>query len=91
VAFGDTSTPLTSEISIRGSGASRGASADSGVGLYRNGAYVGGGARGGRTYSRFGLFDASQIEVLRGAPGRINYLRPRVFTRPRPVADIERW
>ena len=58
LAFGDTSTPLTSEISIRGSGTSRGTSADSGVGLYRDGAFVGGGAQGGRTYSRFDLFDA---------------------------------
>jgi iron complex outermembrane receptor protein len=71
VAFGDTSTPLTSEISMRGSGTSRGTSADSGVGLYRNGAYVGGGAQGGRTYSRFDLFDASQIEVLRGTQGAL--------------------
>ena len=71
VAFGDTSTPLTSEISIRGSGTSRGTTADSGVGLYRNGAYVGGGQQGGRTFSRFDLFDASQIEVLRGTQGAL--------------------
>jgi iron complex outermembrane receptor protein len=71
VAFGDTSTPLTSEISIRGSGTSRGTSADSGVGLYRDGAFVGGGAQGGRTYSRFDLFDVSQIEVLRGTQGAL--------------------
>lgn len=71
VAFGDTSTPLTSEISIRGSGTSRGTSADSGVGLYRDGAFVGGGAQGGRTFSRFDLFDISQIEVLRGTQGAL--------------------
>lgn len=71
VALGDTSTPLTSEVSIRGSGTSRGTSADSGVGLYRNGAYVGGGAQGGRTFSRFDLFDAAQIEVLRGNQGAL--------------------
>ncbi|HSV01882.1 MAG TPA: TonB-dependent receptor [Phenylobacterium sp.] len=71
VAFGDTSTPLTSEISIRGSGTSRGTSAESGVGLYRDGAYVGGGAQGGRTFSRFDLFDVSQIEVLRGTQGAL--------------------
>jgi iron complex outermembrane receptor protein len=71
VAFGDTSTPLTSEISMRGSGTSRGTGAESGVGLYRNGAYVGGGAQGGRTFSRFDLFDASQIEVLRGNQGAL--------------------
>jgi iron complex outermembrane receptor protein len=71
VAFGDTSTPLTSEISIRGSGTSRGTSADAGVGLYRNGAYVGGGAQGGRTFSRFDLFDVGQIEVLRGTQGAL--------------------
>jgi iron complex outermembrane receptor protein len=71
VALGDTSTPLTSEVSIRGSGTSRGTNADSGVGLYRNGAYVGGGAQGGRTFSRFDLFDATQIEVLRGNQGAL--------------------
>lgn len=71
VAFGDTSTPLTSEISIRGSGTSRGTSADSGVGLYRDGAFVGGGAQGGRTFSRFDLFDVSRIEVLRGTQGAL--------------------
>ena len=71
VAFGDTSTPLTSEISMRGSGTSRGTGAESGVGLYRNGAYVGGGAQGGRTFSRFDLFDVSQIEVLRGTQGAL--------------------
>lgn len=71
VAFGDTSTPLTSEVSIRGSGTSRGTSAESGVGLYRDGAYVGGGAQGGRTFSRFDLFDVSQIEALRGTQGAL--------------------
>jgi len=71
VAFGDTSTPLTSEVSIRGSGTSRGTSAEAGVGLYRDGAYVGGGAQGGRTFSRFDLFDVSQIEVLRGIQGAL--------------------
>jgi iron complex outermembrane receptor protein len=71
VALGDTSTPLTSEISIRGSGTSRGTNADAGVGLYRNGAYIGGGAQGGRTFSRFDLFDAAQIEVLRGNQGAL--------------------
>jgi len=71
VAFGDTSTPLTSEISIRGSGTSRGTSAEAGVGLYRDGAYIGGGAQGGRTFSAFDLFDAAQIEVLRGNQGAL--------------------
>ena len=46
-------------------------SADSGVGLYRDGAYVGGGAQGGRTFDRFDLFDVSQIEVLRGTQGAL--------------------
>jgi len=93
VAFGDTSTPLTSEVSIRGSGTSRGTSAESGVGLYRDGAYVGGGAQGGRTLSRFDLFDVSQIEVLRGTQGAL-YGRDAVggainviTARPSPTAS----
>ncbi|MFN9849341.1 MAG: TonB-dependent receptor plug domain-containing protein, partial [Alphaproteobacteria bacterium] len=41
VNFANTSNQVTSEVSIRGSGTSRATAAESGVGLYRNGAYLG--------------------------------------------------
>ena len=43
VNFSNTSNQVTSEVSIRGSGTSRATAAESGVGLYRDGAYLGGG------------------------------------------------
>ncbi len=39
VNFANTSNPVTSEVSIRGSGTSRATNASAGVGLYRDGAY----------------------------------------------------
>lgn len=72
VNFADTSNQVTSEVSIRGSGTSRSTSAESGVGLYRNGIYLGGGVVGGRTFSRLDFFDVSGIEVLRGVQGALN-------------------
>ena len=42
VHFLDTTSPTNSEVTIRGSGTSRGTKAEAAVGLYRNGAYVGG-------------------------------------------------
>ncbi len=72
VNFANTSNQVTSEVSIRGSGTSRATSAESGVGLYRNGAYLGGGTVGGRTFSRLDFFDVSGIEVLRGVQGALN-------------------
>ncbi len=66
VNFADTSTPSTAEISIRGSGTARATNAEGGVGLYRNGTYVGGGRLGGRSFTRMDFFDLERIEVVRG-------------------------
>jgi iron complex outermembrane receptor protein len=72
VNFANTSNPVTSEVSIRGSGTSRATNASAGVGLYRNGAYIAGGSIGGRTLSDLDLFDVERIEVLRGVQGGLN-------------------
>lgn len=72
VNFANTSNQVTSEVSIRGSGTSRSTAAESGVGLYRNGVYLGGGVVGGRTFSRLDFFDVAGIEVLRGVQGALN-------------------
>lgn len=71
VHFLDTTSPTNSEVTIRGSGTSRGTNAEAAVGLYRNGAYVGGGTAGGRTFSRLDLFDVQRAEVLRGTQGAL--------------------
>ena len=71
VRFNNLQASYNSEVSIRASSTARATNGDSSVGLYRNGAYVGGGAQGGRTFSRFDLFDAAQIEVLRGNQGAL--------------------
>jgi len=68
----NTSTPANSEISLRGAGTSRGTSAEAAVGLYRNGAYIGGGGNlGGRNFSTADLFDIGRVEVLRGTQGAL--------------------
>lgn len=72
VNFANTSNPVTSEVSIRGSGTSRATAAESGVGLYRNGAYLGGGIQGGRTFAKGDFFDVAGIEVSRGVQGALN-------------------
>lgn len=68
----NTSTPANSEISLRGAGTSRGTSAEAAVGLYRNGAYIGGGGNlGGRNFTTADLFDIGRVEVLRGTQGSL--------------------
>lgn len=71
VHFLNTSSPVNSEVTIRGSGTSRGTNAEAAVGLYRNGAYIGGGTLGGRAFSRWDLFDLERAEVLRGTQGAL--------------------
>jgi iron complex outermembrane receptor protein len=72
VNFANTSNPVTSEVSIRGSGTSRATTAESGVGLFRDGAFIGGGTVAGRTFTDLDLFDVERIEVLRGVQGGLN-------------------
>jgi iron complex outermembrane receptor protein len=72
VNFANTSNPVTSDVSLRGSGTSRATNAEAGVGLFRNGAYIGGGTVGGRTFTDMDLFDPERIEVLRGVQGGLN-------------------
>ncbi len=71
LAIADTSSPVTSELSLRGSGTSRGTTAENGVGLYVDGAFIGGGTIGGRTFADIDLFDAGQIDILRGTQGAL--------------------
>jgi iron complex outermembrane receptor protein len=72
VNFANTSNPVTSDVSLRGSGTSRATNAEAGVGLFRDGAYIGGGTVGGRTFTDMDLFDPQRIEVLRGVQGGLN-------------------
>jgi iron complex outermembrane receptor protein len=69
VNFANTANALTSDVSIRGSGTSRATNAEAGVGLFRNGAFIGGGNVAGRTFSGIDLFDVQRVEVLRGVQG----------------------
>lgn len=71
VNFAATTTPATAEISMRGSATARSTNAEGGVGLYRNGVYVGGGRRGGRSFTRMDFLDTDRIEVLRGVQGAL--------------------
>ena len=67
----DTSSPLTNEISLRGSPTTRGTSGDPAVGLFRDGAYIGGGGFSGRAFARIDMFDIDRVEVLRGTQGAL--------------------
>jgi iron complex outermembrane receptor protein len=71
VRFNDTTSPLNSEVSMRGSSTARGTNSDPSVGLYRNGAWIGGGAVGGRSFTQLDLFDVNRVEVLRGTQGAL--------------------
>ena len=69
--FNNLNSPLTSEISIRGSGTERGTGADSSVGLYSNGVYVGFNGGGGRNFTPIDSFDVDHVEVLEGPQGAL--------------------
>lgn len=71
VRFNDLQSTNLSEISIRGSGTQRATGADSGVGLFVNGAYVGSSTLGGRNFRRVDFFDQARVEVLEGPQGAL--------------------
>jgi iron complex outermembrane receptor protein len=69
--FNDLTFTVLSEVSLRGSGTARGTNAETGVGLYANGVYVGGGLQFARNYTRLDFFDLERAEVLRGTLGAL--------------------
>ncbi len=71
VRFNDLQSNNLSEISIRGSGTQRATGADSGVGLFVNGAYVGSSTLGGRNFRSMDFFDLERVEVLEGPQGAL--------------------
>jgi outer membrane receptor protein involved in Fe transport len=71
VRFNDLSSNNLSEVSIRGSGTERATGADSGVGLFVNGAYVGSSTLGGRNFHSLDFFDLQRVEVLEGPQGAL--------------------
>lgn len=71
VRFNNLNSSVTSEISIRASSTARATNGDPSIGLYRNGAYIGGGPVGGRNFTRLDLLDIGRVEVLRGTQGAL--------------------
>ncbi len=71
VRFNNLNSSITSEISIRASSTARATNGDPSVGLYRNGSYIGGGAIGGRNFTRIDFLDIGRVEVLRGTQGAL--------------------
>lgn len=71
VRFNNLNSSITSEISIRASSTARATNGDPSIGLYRDGAYVGGGGIGGRNFTRLDLLDIGRVEVLRGTQGAL--------------------
>jgi iron complex outermembrane receptor protein len=69
--FNDLAFSTLSEVSLRSSGTARGTNAETGVGLYANGVYVGGGLQFARNYTRADFFDLGRAEVLRGTLGAL--------------------
>ncbi len=71
VRFNNLTSSITSEVSMRASSTARATNGDPSVGLYRNGAYIGGGGIGGRNFARIDTFDVGRVEVLRGTQGAL--------------------
>ncbi|MGH6615914.1 TonB-dependent receptor [Sphingomonas sp.] len=71
VRFNNLSSSINSEISIRASSTARATNGDPSIGLYVNGAYIGGGGVGGRYFTRLDFLDVGRIEVLRGTQGAL--------------------
>jgi iron complex outermembrane receptor protein len=71
VRFNGVQSENLAEISIRGSGTQRATNADSAVGLFVNGAYVGSSTLGGRNFKRIDYFDLARIEALEGPQGAL--------------------
>jgi iron complex outermembrane receptor protein len=71
VRFNDVASENLAEVSIRGSGTQRATGADSGVGLFVNGAYVGSSTLGGRNFKALDYFDLERVEALQGPQGAL--------------------
>lgn len=71
VRFNDVASENLAEVSIRGSGTQRATGADSGVGLFVNGAYAGSSTLGGRNFKALDYFDLERVEVMQGPQGAL--------------------
>ncbi|HVY80360.1 MAG TPA: TonB-dependent receptor [Steroidobacteraceae bacterium] len=71
VRFNDVASENLAEVSVRGSGTERATGADSGVGLFVNGAYAGSSTLGGRNFKTLDYFDLERVEVLEGPQGAL--------------------